>query len=92
MTELQAIALQKGIEKQLKEQTDDLIKELAVGCEETDSTEVVCAKMIANAVAVSSRISMGAILDILIEAGIVEPYSDNELRRKNMSIVKQQDE
>ena len=92
MTELQVIELQKWIEAQLKEQADDLAKELAVGCEETDSTEVVCGKMIANAIAISSRISMGAILDILIKAEIVEPYSDNELRRKNLSIVKQQNE
>jgi hypothetical protein len=92
MNALQVITLQKEIEEQLKEQADDLEKEIAVGCKETDSTEVICGKMIANAIAISTRISLGAVLDILIEAGIVSPYSDNELRRKNLSIVKQQNE
>lgn len=58
----------------------------------TDSTEVVCGKMVANAVAISVRISLGAVLDILIDAGLVEPYSDDELRRRKLSIVRQQNE
>ena len=88
MNALRAKVLQKEIEEQLKEQVDDLVKEIAAGCKETDSMEVVCAKMIANAIAISARISMGAIFDILIEAGIAEPYSDDELRKKSLSIVK----
>ena len=88
MNELQIKTLQKEIEKKLKEQADELTKEIAVGCKETDSTEVVCGKMIANSIAISARISLGAVLDILIKAGIVEPYSDNELRKKSLSIVK----
>lgn len=76
----------------LKEQTDELVKEIAVGCEESDSTEVVCGKMIANAIAISTRISLEAVLNILTEAGIVEPCSDRELRRKILSTVKQQNE
>ena len=92
MNALQVITLQKEIEKQLREQTDDLVKEIAAGCEETDSTEVVCGKMIANSIAISTRISIEAVLNILIEAGIVEPCSDNELRRKNLSIVKGRNE
>ncbi len=88
MNALQIMTLQETIEKQLKEQVNDLIKEIAIGCERTDSTEVVCGKMIANAVV----ISIGAVFDILIDAGLVEPYSDDELRRKRLSIVKQQNE
>jgi hypothetical protein len=48
--------------------------------------------MVANAVAISVRISLGAVLDILIDAGLVEPYSDDELRRRKLSIVRQQNE
>lgn len=88
MDELQLMVLQKDIEKKLKEQADDLMKEIFAGCEETDSTEVACGKMIANSIAISARISLGAALDILIKAGIVEHYSEEELRRKNLSIVK----
>lgn len=88
MNELQLIALQKDIEKKLREQADDLLKEIATGCKETDSTEVVCGKMIANSIAISARISLGAVLDILIKAGIVEHYSEEELRRKSLSVVK----
>ncbi len=92
MNALQIMTLQETIEKQLKEQVNDLIKEIAIGCERTNSTEVVCGKMIANAVVISTRISIGAVFDILIDAGLVEPYSDDELRRKRLSIVKQQNE
>ena len=64
------------------------MKEIAAGCEETDSTEVVCGKMIANAVAISTNICLGAVLDILINVGVVEPYSDDEIRKRNLLIVK----
>ena len=69
-----------------------ILQKIAAGCEMTDSTEVVCGKMVANAVAISVRISLGAVLDILIDAGLVEPYSDDELRRRKLSIVRQQNE
>lgn len=90
MNELQLMALQKEIEKQLKEQEAELMKELTNGCEETDSTEVVCAKMISNSIAIATRISASAVFSILIDVGFAEPYSDDELRRKNLSIIKQQ--
>ncbi|EOS23545.1 hypothetical protein C806_03051 [Lachnospiraceae bacterium 3-1] len=92
LSELQVRALQGEIEKQLREQADDFAKEIAVGCEETDSTEVVCGKMIANAVAISTGICLGAVLDALINAGVVEPYSDDELRRRNFLSIKRKDE
>lgn len=88
LNELQIKALQNEIEKQLREQSDELVKEIAAGCEETDSTEVVCGKMIANAVAISTNICLGAVLDILINVGVVEPYSDDEIRKRNLLIVK----
>lgn len=92
MDALQIIALQESIEKQLREQRDDLVKEITAGCERTDSTEVVCGKMVANAIAISVGISIGAVLDILIDAGLVKSFSDDELRRKRLSIVKRQNE
>ena len=88
LNELQIKALQNEIEKQLREQSDELVKEIAAGCEETDSTGVVCGKMIANAVAISTNICLGAVLDILINVGVVEPYSDDEIRKRNLLIVK----
>ena len=48
MDALQIIALKETIENQLREQTDDFAKEIAAGCEMTDSTEVVCGKMVAK--------------------------------------------
>ena len=88
MNALQAITLQKEIEEQLKERKDDLVEEIVAGCEESDSIEVVCEKMIVNAIVISARISAGVLLDMLIDAGIAEPRSDNELRKKSLSIVK----
>lgn len=92
MDALQIIALQEMIENQLREQAGALTKEIAAGCESTDSTEVVCGKMIANAIAISVRISIGMVLDMLIDAGLAEALSDDVLRRKRLSIVKQQNE
>lgn len=83
--------LQENIEKQLEEQKDDLIEEIARGCEHTDSTEVVCGKMIANAIVISTRVSAGMLFDILVDLGIAEPYSDNDLRKRKMSVLKGQD-
>lgn len=88
MSGLQLMEIQKEIEKQLEEQKDKLMEELARGCEHTDSTEVVCGKMIANAIAIVTRISAGMLFDVLIDVGIVEPYSDDELRRRSFGIVK----
>lgn len=92
MDRLQLMVLQKDIEKKLKEQADDLLEEIAAGCEGTDSTEVACGKMVANSIAISARISLGAVLDILIKAGIVEHYSEEELRKKNLSVVRRPNE
>lgn len=92
MGTLQIMALQEKIRKQLQEQSDDLAKEIHVGCEATDSTETLCGKMVANAITISVRISIGAVLDILIDAGLIEPYSDDEIRRKKLSIVRQNNE
>ncbi len=91
LNELQLIALQKEIERQLKERNREIMEEITIGCEHTDSTEVICGKMIVNAIAISARISAGMLFDILIDAGIAEPRSDSELRRQNLSIVKRKD-
>lgn len=91
MNGLQLAEIQKEIEKQLKEQRHELIEEISRGCEHTDSTEVVCGKMIANAIAISTRISASMLFDLLIDVGIVKPCSDDELRKRNFSIIKQEE-
>lgn len=88
MDALQIIALKETIENQLREQTDDLVKEIAAGCERTDRTEVVCGKMVANAIAISVSLSLEAVLGILTDAGLVKPCSEDELRRKRLSVVR----
>lgn len=88
MDALQIIALKETIENQLREQTDDLVKKIAAGCETTDSTEVVCGKMVANAIAISVSLSLEVVLDILTDAGLVKPCSEDELRRKRLSVVR----
>ena len=88
MTTLQATALEKEIDKQIKEKEDKLMEEILRGCEDTDSTEVLCAKMIRNAIGISIKLSVGTTLDMLINLGIVEPHDEEQLRRNIMSIAK----
>lgn len=84
---MQATALEKEIDRQLKEKEDELIKEIASGCDGLDNTEVLY-KMILNATVVSIKVSAGMALDMLIGLGLVTPADDEQLRKKILSIVK----
>ena len=88
MDALQATALEKEIDRQIKEKENELMEEILKGCEDTDSTEALCAKMIRNAILISIKLSVGTNLDILINLGIVEPHDEEQLRKNIMSIVK----
>ncbi|MDE6748126.1 MAG: hypothetical protein K2K21_03555 [Lachnospiraceae bacterium] len=88
MTTLQATALEKEIDKQIEEKENEFMKEILRGCEDTDSTEVLCAKMIRNAIGISIKLSVGTTLDMLINFGIVEPHDEEQLRKNIISVVK----
>ncbi len=87
MNVLQATVLEKEIDRQLKEKEGELLKEVASGCDGLDSTEVLY-KMILNATVVSIKVSVGITLDMMIELGLVAPASEEQLRKKILSIVK----
>lgn len=88
MDRLRAIALEKAINDQIIEQAEVFQKEILSGCEEDDTYEKIYAKMILNAVKMSIRLSVGIILDVLVDYGIAEPVDEDEARRSIISLIK----
>lgn len=88
MDVLRATALEKEINRQIRERSYEITEAIIEGCEEADSAEAVYGKMVANAVAVSVKMSIGTILDILIDLGIVESHDEEQLRKNILSVVK----
>lgn len=88
MDELRAIILGQTIDERLRERKDDLQEELFKDCKETDSAEVVYSKMILNGISIATKIAAGMALDMLLKAGVLESLSEDDLRRKILSVVK----
>ena len=88
MDALRATVLEKEIDKQLKEKEKELIEEILRECEDTDSADILYVKMIRNAIGISIKVSVGIILDMLIELGIAGPHDEKQLRKNILSVVK----
>ena len=88
MNALMATVLDEEISRQIREKSNEITNAIMEGCGEADSAEVIHAKMVANAVAVSVKMSIGTIFDILIELGVAEPHDEEKLRKSIMSVVK----
>ncbi len=86
--ELRRTVIAHEIERQLASQTVELTEDICQGLDETDSLEVKCAKMVRNGIVISINIAADIAIGMLVNAGIVEPKSENELRRNIMSVIK----
>lgn len=87
MDDLRATALKNSIDKQLFEKKDALLEELFAGCKDTDSYEKVYSNMVINAVRISTRLSVGLIMDMLIEFGLIKPADEAKIRRDILKLV-----
>ena len=88
MDDLRATALKNSIDKQLFEKQDALLEELFAGCKDTDSYEEIYSKMVVNAVRISTRLSVGLIMDMLIELELIKPADECDCRKSMWKIVK----
>ena len=70
-------------------QKKELTEGICQGLDETDSLEVKCAKMVRNGIVISINIAADIAIGLLIESGLCEPKSEDELRRSLFSIVGQ---
>lgn len=86
--ELITAVVYREVDRQIAGQEDKLMEDIMQGLEETDSLEQMCAKMIRNGIVISIKLAADMAIGILVESGISEPRSDDELRRKIMNVVK----
>lgn len=67
-----------------------LMDNIFSGCKETDSTEKIYSMMVVNSIMTSVKIAADMTISFLIKAGISEPKSEDELRKRLMSVVRQE--
>lgn len=88
MTDVLAKALNNMVEKELLSNEDMLKQNLFAGIEETDSLELIMSKMVNNSLHISVQVSVQIIIELLINAEILTPSSDKDLRSILLSVVK----
>ncbi len=89
MDDLRAAALQETINRCFMEKADVIEKEILEGCKDTDSLEKICSRMILNSIIISTRLSVGLVVDMLTELGLAEPADEDKLRRGILKVIKQ---
>lgn len=88
MDDLRAKALENAINQQFAEKKDVYLDEILMGCEDTDSFEKIYSKMIFNAVQMSVRLSVGIVIDMMTEFGLMKPADESVCRKSIWEIVK----
>lgn len=88
MDDLRAKALKNAIDEQFAEKKDVFLEEIMEGCEYTDSAEKIYSKMIFNAVRISTRLSVGIVIDMMTEFGLMEAADEDCCRKSIWGIVK----
>ncbi len=88
MDDLRAKALENAINRQFVEKKDKFLEEIMEGCEYTDSVEKIYSKMIFNAVRISTRLSVGIVIDMMTELELMKPADESYCRKSIWGIVK----
>lgn len=88
MDDLRAKALENAINQQFAEKKDKFLEEIMEGCEYTDSAEKIYSKMVFNAVQMSVRLSVGIVIDMMTEFGLMKPADESDCRKSIWEIVK----
>ncbi len=88
MDDLRAKALKNAIDEQFAEKKDVFLEEIMEGCEYTDSAEKIYSKMIFNAVRISTRLSVGIVIDMMTELELMKPADESYCRKSIWGIVK----
>lgn len=65
MNNLTSELIDKIIQEQINKNQEQIVNQIAVGANDTMSTEQVCAQMIANSIKISTQISVKIILELL---------------------------
>ncbi|WP_300788889.1 hypothetical protein [uncultured Acetatifactor sp.] len=86
--ELRRTVIAREIERQLASKPVELMEDICQGLDEADSLEVKCAKMVRNGIVISINIAADLAIGMMVELGIAEPKSEDELRRSIMSVIK----
>ena len=86
--ELITAVVYREVDRQIAGQEDKLMEDIMQGLDETDSLEQICVKIMRNGIVISVKLAADMAIGILVGAGISEPKSDDELRRKIMNVVK----
>lgn len=87
-SELWRAAIGHEVDRQIASQEDQLMEDVMQGLDGTESLEETCAKIVRNGILISIKLAADMVLGILVEAGLGEPKSDDELRRQIMNVVK----
>ena len=88
MDNLRAKALENAINQQFAEKKDAYLYEILEGCECADSFEKIYSKMVFNAVRMSVRLSVGIVIDMMTEFGLMEAADEDCCRKSIWGIVK----
>ncbi len=88
MDDLRATALQETINRCFMKKADAIEKEMIEGCKDTDSLEKICTRMVINAIRISTSLSVGLVVDTLMELGIADPADEDKSRRGILKVIK----
>lgn len=89
MNDLQKMALEKAIDEQFAERMDWINEAIFNGCLDTDSAEKIYTQMIVNGINIATKMAVALAFDLLEEVGVWVPYSEDEIRKRIFSIVKE---
>ncbi len=91
MDNLLKTVIEREVDRQLEGQKDKLEECIFRGCEESDSWEEVCAKMVLNGITVGTKLAAQMAIDILIGSGVCKPKTDDELRKELFLVAQKED-
>lgn len=92
MDDLKRMAIAQEIDRQIYEQREELQEAILRGCDDKDTLEETCTKMVMNGVCFSARLAAEMAIGILLESGLFTPRSDDELRKSIFSVCSGKDE
>lgn len=90
MDDLIRTVIAQEVGRQLDRQKEELQKALFIGCDDKDTLEKICSKMVMNGVYFSTKLAAEIAIGILLEDGAV-PRSEEELRRGLFSVCGEKD-
>ena len=88
MTELMSQAISAFVNKQFAHNQDNILTSVLQGTDESMSKDEIYSTMIANSMKMSVNLSVQIMSELLINAKVIAPADEEQLRKTLLSVVK----